>query len=318
MIPEEIMKKVRELEIVTGRAVNEVFAGEYSSAFKGRGMEFAEVRLYQPGDDVRTIDWNVTARSGVPHVKRYTEERELTVMLAVDLSASGRFGSVQRVKNATAAELCAVLAFAATRSNDKVGLMIFTDRVELFVPPRKGTKHALRIIREVLSFSEESGGATRRRGTDLAGAMEHLLRVMRRSAVVFLVSDFLPRDVEDALGERRRARDEAEPSAFDRAARALSRRHDVVGLWVSDPREHALPRAGLIELEDAETGARRWIDASSAGVRRQFAGLALDRQERLKRRMMRLGIDLVMVTTGAPYVRALVELFKRRERRRAR
>lgn len=322
MIPEELMKKVRELEIVTGRAVNEVFAGEYSSAFKGRGMEFAEVRLYQPGDDVRTIDWNVTARSGAPHVKRYVEERELTVVLAVDLSASGRFGSTTRPKNALAAELCAILAFAATRNNDKAGLLIFTDRVELFVPPRKGARHVLRIIREVLSFGNgerrDPGVRTAAGGTSLTVALDHLLLVLKRSAVVFLVSDFLtdelpPPIAGDRAPDPRRAR---RREAFDAALRAVSRRHDLVAVRVADPREHALPDVGLIELRDAERGTRRLLDTSSAAARRAFEALAARRDKTLQQQLARVGADYVGVSTGRPYFRALVELFKRRERRR--
>lgn len=324
MIPEEIMKKVRELEIVTGRAVNEVFAGEYSSAFKGRGMEFAEVRQYQPGDDVRTIDWNVTARTGVPHVKRFQEERELTVMLAVDLSSSGRFGSTQRLKNELAAELCAVLAFAATRNNDKVGLLIFTDRVEVFVPPRKGTNHVLRIIRDVLSFGSNGGSGAPtvrsrmkplpRRGTSLTAALSHLILVLKRSAVVFLVSDFLTDELAFAGG--RDAMSLARRKNFEAALRTASRRHDLVAVRVSDPRESVLPRAGLIEMEDAETGERFTIDTSSAAVRREYEINAHRRAEGISKEMARLGIDLVPVVTGEPYIRALVQLFKSRERRR--
>lgn len=324
MIPEEIMKKVRELEIVTGRTVNEVFAGEYSSAFKGRGMEFAEVRLYQPGDDVRTIDWNVTARTGAPHVKRFQEERELTVMLAVDLSSSGRFGSTQRLKNELAAELCAVLAFAATRNNDKVGLLIFTDRVEVFVPPRKGTNHVLRIIRDVLSFGSNGvNGAPAarlratpapRRGTSLTAALSHLILVLKRSAVVFLVSDFLSDELAFAGG--RDTLSLARRKNFESALRTASRRHDLVAVRVSDPRESVLPRAGLIEMEDAETGERFTIDTSSAAVRREYEVNARRRGESISKEMARLGIDLVPVVTGEPYIRALVQLFKTRERRR--
>ncbi|HVZ94526.1 MAG TPA: DUF58 domain-containing protein [Phycisphaerales bacterium] len=328
MTPEEIMKKVRELEIVTGRAVNEAFAGEYTSAFKGRGMEFAEVRLYQPGDDVRTIDWNVTARTGVPHVKRFVEERELTVMLAVDLSSSGRFGSKGRFKNELAAELSAVLAFAATRSNDKVGLLIFTDRVELFVPPRKGLKHVLRIIRDVLSFDSSGGsgvgggnGAKRngavaaRRGTDLTVALEHLLMVLPRRAVVFLVSDFLTDEVRGGAGAAG-GESVGRARAFENALRGVSRRHDLVAVWVDDPRERELPSAGLIEVEDAETERTRLIDSSSRSVRAAFRKAADERARAVTQQFSRLGIDMVSATTDQPYFRALVELFKRRERRR--
>ncbi|MBN8646079.1 MAG: DUF58 domain-containing protein [Planctomycetes bacterium] len=307
MLTEDLMKKVRQIEIVTGRAVNEVFAGEYSSAFKGRGMEFAEVRLYQPGDDVRTIDWNVTARTGAPHVKRYVEERELTVVLAVDLSASGLFGSVSRLKSEQAAELCAVLAFAATRSNDKAGLMIFTDRVDHYIPPAKGTHHVLRIVRDVLGFEPAPG----HRGTDLPMALSHLSRVLKKRAVVFVVSDFLVPGA--ALPSKETVNT---PSAFETALKLLARRHDVIACSIDDPRERALPRAGLVELEDAETGHRFVLDTSSSAVRKRFEAEALARQERLRTRLRRMGIDHVEVATDRPYVYSLIELFKRREGRR--
>ncbi|MEO1129290.1 MAG: DUF58 domain-containing protein [Planctomycetota bacterium] len=301
MLTEELMRKVRQLQITTGRAVNEVFAGQYSSAFKGRGMEFAEVREYEPGDDVRTIDWNVTARSGTPYVKRFVEERELTIMLVVDLSASGSFGSIERIKNETAAELCAVLAFAAVRSNDKIGLMIFTDHVELYIPPKKGTNHVLRCIREVLDFEP------RRTGTLPAEALRHLSMVLRRKAVVFLVSDFL---FPGAWGEGQDAR------PFWTSLDVLNRRHDVISIHIADPRERELPRAGLIELEDAETGERRLVDTSSRRLRRMYASEAQRRTEELNKRMRRMGIDMVHVTTHDDYIHALVELFHRRGSRR--
>lgn len=307
MIPQELMKKVRQLEIRTRRSVSEVFAGEYSSAFRGRGMEFSEVREYQPGDDVRSIDWNVTARMGGPFVKRFVEERELTIVLAVDLSGSGMFGSVQRVKNETAAELCAVLAFAAMQKNDKVGLMVFTDQVEMMIPPRKGLNHALRMIREVLSFepAREHGRA----GTDIALAMRTLNQTLKRRAVVFLVSDFLtPAPAED------RGPLHAEAEA---ALRLLARRHDVIAARIVDPRERALPTAGLVELEDAETGRRVLVDSSSGTVRRRFEALMRRRSERVREQLRRLGIDsFEAVTSDESYIHALVELFHRRERRR--
>ncbi|MCA9309974.1 MAG: DUF58 domain-containing protein [Phycisphaerales bacterium] len=301
MLSAELMTKVRQLQILTARTVNEVFSGEYSSAFRGRGMEFDEVREYQPGDDIRTIDWNVTARSGVPHVKRYVEERELTIMLAVDLSSSGHFGSVERIKNALAAELCAVLAFAATRNNDKVGLLIFTDRIELFIPPKKGTRHVLRIIREVLGFEMDPG---RRRGTDITGALEHLSHVLRRHAVIFLISDFL---VDDIGRER---------SGLETALRLTNRRHDLVAIRVEDPREQELPRVGMIELEDAESGRRRILDTSSRRVRREYAARAIRLRDEYTRLMRRCGCDHVLVRTGEPYLHTLIQLFRRREHRR--
>jgi uncharacterized protein (DUF58 family) len=226
MIPKEILKKIRRLQIVTNRVVSDVFAGEYLSVFKGRGMEFNEVREYQPGDEERDIDWNVTARMGRPFVKKFVEERELTVMLLVDASASSRFGTRDRFKSELAAELCAVLAFSAIRNKDRVGLVIFTDRIEKFVPPGKGSRHVLRVIREVLYFRPQG------RGTDISLALDYLNRVIRRRSVVFLVSDFLA-------------------AGFERALRVSARRHDLVALLVRDPREEELPPAGLVRLEDA-------------------------------------------------------------------
>ncbi len=291
MTTDELMAQVRRLQITTRHAVTEVFAGEYSSAFKGRGMEFAEVREYTPGDDIRSIDWNVTARAGHPYVKRFTEERELTVMLAVDLSASGRFGSIDRLKQQLAAEVSAVLAFAAIRKNDRVGLLIFTDRVELYIPPKKGSRHTLRLVRELLAFE------ARHPATDLTAATDHLARLLKRRSVVFVVSDFLMDWYEDPL-------------------RLMSRRHDVIAIEVSDPRELELPAAGLVEFEDAETGRRMVIDASSPRVRRRYAAIAADRRGRLVDVTRRAGLDLVQVSTGKPYIQDLMQFFRKREHRR--
>ncbi len=307
MLPEELMRQVRQLQILTRRAVNEDFAGEYSSAFKGRGMEFAEVREYQPGDDVRTIDWNVTARTGAPFVKKYVEERELTIIFAVDLSGSGQFGSVDRFKNRTAAELCAVLAFAAIASNDKAGLLIFTDQVEHFIPPKKGSRHVQRLIRELLDFTP------RHRGTDIAGALDYLGRVLKRKAVVFVVSDFLaPFEPASRNGRRH----DPTPPTLDTALRLLNRRHDVIAVRISDPLEHRLPAAGLLELEDAETGERFSFDAGSRRARREYERRTHDADRALIERFRRHGIDAVEVQTGEPFIRALMQLFRRRERRR--
>lgn len=316
MLTEELMKKVRELEIAMRRSVSEVFSGEYSSAFRGRGMEFSEVREYQPGDDVRNIDWNVTARQGSPFIKRYVEERELTVMLVVDLSASGRFGSVSRTKNEAAAELCGVLALAATKNNDKVGLVIFTDRVEMYIPPAKGRTHVLRILRELLEFSPEE-----RRGTDIVGALEHLGLVLKRRSVIFLVSDFLVSEEQwgGALDRRRLApRPSHGASTLDTRLRLLNRRHDVIVARLIDERERAMPPAGagLIELEDAETGGRIVIDSSSRSARREFAALMDHRRKAMRDRFRRMGVDDIEVSPSEPYVHTLVELFRRREKRR--
>lgn len=301
MLTEELMQKVRQLEIYTSRAVSEVFSGEYSSAFKGRGMEFAEVREYEPGDDIRTIDWNVTARHDAPYVKRFVEERELTIVLLVDLSASGAFGTVQRPKNETAAELCAVLAFAAIRNNDKVGLLVFTDHVEHYIPPKKGKNHVLGIIRELLDFEPRRGG------TDLTGALEHLSSVQRRSAVVFLVSDFLAPETDP--------RDERS-AAFERALRHAGRRHDVIALNIADPAERRLPRAGLVEFEDAETGRRVVLDTSSRRVRQRYEIEAKRRDDALRSMLRRCRVDSVAIETGQEYIQTLMNLFRRRERRR--
>jgi uncharacterized protein (DUF58 family) len=290
MIPAEILRKVRQIQIRTRRTVNDVLAGQYSSVFKGRGMEFDEVRAYQVGDDVRTIDWNVTARTGHPYVKRFVEERELTVMLVVDVSASGAFGSTERLKNELAAEVCAVLAFSAIRNNDKVGLVLFTDRVELFVPPRKGKRHVLRVIRELLYFTPTG------RRTDIAAALEYLSRVTTRRAVAFLVSDFIA-------------------TGYERDLTLANRRHDLVAVAITDPRELELPSVGLIELVDGETGERYVVDTWSRQARRRYAGAALEQLERRRTLFKRLGVDSIEISTGSPYVPELIKFFRMRERR---
>jgi uncharacterized protein (DUF58 family) len=290
MIPAEILKKVRQIQIRTRRTVNDVLAGQYSSVFKGRGMEFDEVRAYQVGDDVRTIDWNVTARTGHPYVKRFVEERELTVMLVVDVSASGAFGSTERLKSELAAELCALIAFSAIRNNDKVGLVLFTDQVELFVPPKKGKRHVLRVIRELLYFEPA------RRGTDVSLALDYLNRVTRRHAVVFLVSDFLDED-------------------YERRLTLANRRHDLVAVSVTDPRELELPCIGLIELEDAETGEVTVIDTWSRRAARRYARQAERQADKRRRLFRRLGVDAIEINTGRPYVPELIKFFRMRERR---
>ncbi|MEE8347141.1 MAG: DUF58 domain-containing protein [Dehalococcoidia bacterium] len=289
-IPRDILRKVRRIEIRTRKLVNESLAGGYHSVFKGQGMEFSEVREYQFGDDVRSIDWNVTSRMGRPFVKKYKEERELTVVLVVDASASGTFGSAEQVKSEVMAEICALLAFSAIRNNDRVGLILFTDRVEKFVPPAKGQRHVLRVIREIL-FHRPVG-----RGTDLNGALEYLGRVIRRRAVVFLVSDFLTRD-------------------FERSLRLVNRVHDLVALSVRDPRESELPAVGMVALEDAETGAVQVVDTGLPRLRRAFREAALEAQERLRDMFRRLGIDTVELANGEPYDVPLVRFFKERARR---
>ena len=290
MLTREQLKAVRKIQIRTSHLVTDVFAGQYHSVFKGRGMEFAEVRLYQPGDEVRTIDWNVTARTGVPHVKRYAEERELTVMLLVDASASTRFGSVRQLKSALAAELAALFAFSAITNNDKVGLVMFSDRIELAVPPRKGTRHVLRVIREVLSLQPQG------RGTDLAGALEHLQTVSKRRSVLFVISDFL-----DASAER--------------ALKIAARRHDVIAVVLDDPRERELPDVGLVELEEAETGERYVVDTGDAQLRKAFAESATVARGARDRWLHAANVDAIMVTTDRPYTEALLRFFRMRERR---
>ena len=290
MLTREQLKAVRKIQIRTSHLVTDLFAGQYQSVFKGRGMEFAEVRLYQPGDEIRTIDWNVTARTGVPHVKRYAEERELTVMLLVDASASTRFGSVRQLKSTLAAELGALLAFSAITNNDKVGLLMFTDRIELALPPRKGTHHVLRVIREVLSRVPAG------RGTNVAAALEHLGRVTKRRCVMVVVSDFLDPGCRQAL-------------------RIAARRHDVIAVVLEDPREAVLPAVGLVELEEAETGARYVVDTGDRRVREAFAREA-DAARTVRDRMLRAaGVDAIVVGTDRPYTEALLRFFRMRERR---
>jgi uncharacterized protein (DUF58 family) len=291
MIPKELARRIRYIQITTSKAVNDVLAGQYESVFKGRGMEFEEVREYMPGDEIRSIDWNVTARMGHPYVKRFVEERELTVFFLVDLSASGAFGSVSRLKNEVAAELAALIAFSAVKNNDKVGLIVFTDDIEMFIPPKKGTTHILRLIRELLYFSP------RQTQTDIAAGLDYLGRVTHKRAVVFLISDF--------LGE-----------GFERPMRTLGKRHDLIAVSVTDPREVAMPNVGIVELEDAETGQIVTIDTSSAAVRRRYEQLGQDRAARLKELFTSMGVDHIEVRTDRDYVRELVRFFRIRERRR--
>lgn len=289
MIPKEIIRKVRQIEIRTSRMVNDILAGEYHSVFKGQGMEFSEVREYTSGDDIRTIDWNVTARTGHLHVKRFVEERELTVMLLMDASGSGRFGTVGQFKSELGAEISALLAFAAIKNNDRVGLIIFTDRIEKYIPPKKGRKHVLRLIRELLAF-QPSG-----EGTDVSQALEYLNRVQKRRSVVFLLSDLLPFNWEPAL-------------------KIANRKHDVVVLWLNDPREEELPSLGLIHFMDAETGEEIILDTSDAEVRKALAEEAHRENTHLQRTLRRLSVDHIRVITGQDYLAPLIQLFERRAR----
>jgi len=290
MIPEELVKKIRILQITTRKVVNDVLAGEYGSVFRGRGMEFDEVREYMPGDEIRSIDWNVTARTGTPYVKMYVEERELTVIFLVDLSASGTFGSVSKLKNEVAAELCSLLAFSAVKNNDKVGLIVFTDQVEMFIPPKKGTRHVLRVIRELLNFKP------RQANTDIVGALDYLGKVNKKRAVVFLVSDF-------------------QAEGFEKSMRVIGRRHDLVAVTITDPREVSLPDVGLVELEDAETGELVLIDTSSAAVRKNYERLGREQSDRFRELFASMGVDQIDVRTDRDYVPRLVQFFRTRERR---
>ena len=291
MIPKDITKKIRYIEIYTSKAVNDVLAGEYESVFKGRGMEFDEVREYTPGDEIRTIDWNVTARMGHPYVKRYVEERELTVIFLVDLSASGAFGSVGKTKNELAAEITALLSFSAIKNNDKVGLIVFTDQIELFIPPAKGTTHVLRLIRELLNFKP------RQVRTNIAESLDYLGRVIHKRAVVFLLSDF--------LGD-----------GFESALRIVSRRHDLIAVSITDPREVRMPDVGLIELEDAETGELIVIDTGSMQVRSRYEAQGEERTRTLKNLFRSMDVDHLEIVTGKDYVRELVRFFRQRAKRR--
>jgi uncharacterized protein (DUF58 family) len=290
MIPAEVMKKIRHIQITTNRMVNDILAGEYHSVFKGQGMEFEEVREYVPGDDIRLIDWNVTARTSVPHIKKLVEERELTVMLMVDVSGSGRFGSVDRFKNELAAELCAVLAFSAIKNHDRVGLIIFTDEVELYVPPDKGRRHVLRVIRDVLYFKPKG------RGTNIPEALHFLNGVTKRKAVAFLVSDFMEDDYEKPLS-------------------IANRRHDVIAVPVTDPREESLPDVGLVNIRDAETGREMLVDTSKAKMRKTYEERARERATARDEILSRTRVDTIHVRTDKPYIDEIHRFFKMREKR---
>ena len=300
MIPKDKLRKIRRtirrIEITTRKVVNETFAGQYHSVFKGRGMEFDEVREYAPGDDIRSIDWNVTSRMGRPYTKQFVEERELTVMLVVDASASMDFGTVEEFKNERAAELCALLAFSAIKNNDRVGLVIFTDDIELHLPPRKGRTHALRIVREVLFFDP------RRRRSDIAAAAEYVSRTHARKSVVFLISDFLPSG--------------ADHSDFRKPVQVLARKHDLVAVRLLDPREDLLLPMGLLRVRDPETGEELVVDTSSRRWRRDYESLRGREASDLSRFFKANGIDNLDIRTDLEYENELVKFFRRRARRR--
>lgn len=295
----QLHSKVRRIEIVSNRLVTDQMAGEYHSVFKGQGMEFEEVRPYIPGDEIRSIDWNVTARAGEPHVKRYREEREMTVFIVVDVSASCRFGTRGEFKSELMAEICAVFAFATIANNDRVGLLLCSDRLELVLPPRKGQRHVLRVVREVLGFNPSG------MGTNLALALDHLRHVLNRRTVVFLLSDFLSLQ-EGGDG----------PALFERSLTMVAPHHDLIAVAVEDDLEEELPEIGLLELVDAETGRVRTVDTADGAWRRRYREEQLGRRENLKAMMRRNEVDLIALRTGQPYAAELVRFFRRRARRR--
>ena len=286
-----LLKKVRKIEIKTKGLSNHIFAGEYQTAFKGKGMAFSEVREYQPGDDVRSIDWNVTARYNAPFVKVFEEEREMTVMLLIDVSASGNFGTQEQFKRELATELSAILAFSAIKNNDKVGVIFFTDKVEQFIPPKKGKSHILRIIREVLAFQPTG------KGTNIAGALEYFNSVIKKRSICFILSDFMSKE-------------------FDRPLKIASKKHDLVALRIHDTREDSLPNVGLVPMQDAETEKMIFVDTSSKKVRDNFAKNKLQATEKLRKLFPASGVDLIDITTGTDYVKPLINFFKTRGSRR--
>ncbi len=289
MLPPEVVTRIRQLQIRAKRAVESLLGGEYHSVFKGIGIAFEEVREYQPGDDIRNIDWNVTARMGHPFVKRFVEERELTVMLMVDLSGSHRFGTQRHEKHEVIAEVAALLAFSAISNNDKVGLIAFTDQVERFLPPRKGVRHVLRLIRDILFFQPT------RRGTSVRQALDYLNHVLRRRSIVFLLSDFLDK-------------------GFERALKQTGRRHDLIAIRVVDHREEELPPVGLVRLEDAETGSERLVNTRRREVREAYRQAARQRRETLRQLFRSANVDLIEAGTDGCHLDSLTQFFRRRER----
>ncbi|HEX7343918.1 MAG TPA: DUF58 domain-containing protein [bacterium] len=287
----EILKKVRQVEIKTRGIVEEIFSGEYHSVFKGRGIEFSEVREYIPGDDIRSVDWNVTARMGHPYVKIFEEERELTLMLLCDFSSSGYFGSVRQLKIEVAIEIAALLAFAAIKNHDKVGLILFTDTIEKYVPPKKGKTHVLRILRELISFQPERGG------TNVAEALKFLSRVQARRCIAFLISDFWDRGFDDAL-------------------RIAGKKHDLIAMHLRDPREQEIPAVGLVKLQDAETGEDFWLDTYDAQVRQQYRNAAQAQKAGLDRLLLGSDVDQIAIRVDQDYVRPISNFFRMRARRR--
>ncbi len=290
MIPKEILKKVRQIELKTRGLVNDVFSGEYLSVFKGQGMEFSEVREYQYGDDIRKIDWNVTARNNKPFVKVFEEERELNVMLAVDASGSGQFGSKEKFKSEIAAEICALLAFSAIKNNDKVGLLIFTDDVEKYIPPGKGKSHVLRVIREILYFKPNS------LKTNISRGMEYLLKGLKRHTIVFVVSDF-------------------DDTGFEKPLRVLNQKHDVIAIQTYDQREKDLPDVGLVKLRDAETDEEIWVDTSNKSFRENFRALIEEKLNKFSNNAKWINLDHILINVAESYIDPLIRFFKNRERK---
>ena len=301
----ELMAKVGKIRILTNRLIDDQLAGDYHSTFKGQGVEFDEVRPYMAGDDVRTIDWNVTAKTGVPYIKRFSEERELTILFLVDVSGSQGYGSVRRSKMELAAEVTALLALTAIRNQDKIGLVLFSDHIVKYIPPRKGRDSVMRLVREVLAAEDGAAG-----GTDIAAALRFLSGVQKRRAVVFLVSDFLSPTPHAA-----RTADH-DPRPYESLLRAAARRHDFICVPVSDPAESTLPDVGLVEIEDPETGELELVDTSSASVRSRFAACAEEENEELRRFFAKTGIDTLPIATDKPYANEVRKLFKRRARKR--
>ncbi len=290
MIPKELLQNIRRIQITTSRMVTDVFAGHYHSVFKGQGMEFEEVREYQAGDDIRSIDWNVTARTGHPFIKKFMEERELTIMLLLDMSASSFFGTANKLKSTLAAELCSLLAMSAIKNNDRVGLIAFTDRIEKFVPPRKGLSHVLRIIREALYIKPEG------KGTDIPGALEYLDKTANSKTVSFVISDFHAEN-------------------YKRPLSIANRRHDIIALSITDPRELELPDIGIIDLEDAENGKTFTIDTSSAATRKQYKANALRMTAERESIFRSVNVDHIAISTDVSYTKELYKFFRMRERR---
>ena len=316
MLSPEIRRKIRSIEIRTSRLVSDVLAGQYRSAFKGRGMEFEEVRPYLVGDDVRAIDWNVSARVGVPHIKLFREERELTVLLAVDLSGSLSFGTRRELKRELVAEVAATLAFSAIRSNDRVGMLLFTDRTEAFVPPKKGPRHVLRIVRDLLAFEPQG------RGTNISRALDEVARSLSKRSVVCVVSDFLEahapvQHTKNASPTIARAHENLKHESWEHALARLRRRHDVIPIVVGDVRERELPNVGIIELEDLETRSRRFFDTSSRWVREGWSEVAAERAEARDRHFRRARIEPLVLETGEDPIPPLRAYFTRREAMRS-